>query len=263
MSVRANLYKAVKSLITGSMPDDIRYVNQDLGQLEAYDPSKPNSRPPVTFPCVLINISAAKYEDLGCNQKIATQYLTLRLGFAPYSDTSNLAPDDIANLAIQYYDIEETLMQLMEDFNPSSAITELANITSSFTLLDDNLEERADLFIVRVLNYKIGLTITTTETKRTFTPVTITLNPPVITDFKYSIRDFFATGKVGATHQFEGQTHAFFEGDIGGENINPPAEFAVATVTPTGLVTLLRPGKGHIWIQTGFGWAPLNLTVYE
>lgn len=54
---------AVQDRLLELLPEKIAYLAEDWGQLDFY-----NERPPVNFPCVLIDIAEAEFSD--CTRKV-------------------------------------------------------------------------------------------------------------------------------------------------------------------------------------------------
>ncbi len=95
----ANLFLALQQRIQAEV-SIIRHIDQDLGQL------KTSSRPPVSWPCVLIDFETFDYENLAENVQTVTGTIVFRLGFAPHSNTAQATPALYAQQAITCYDIE-------------------------------------------------------------------------------------------------------------------------------------------------------------
>src|SRR4051812_20122071 len=108
----ANLFLALQKQIAKSYPD-IAYIDQDLGQLNA------KSRPPVSWPCVLIDFEHFRFKDLSENVQTAKGTVVLRLGFAPHSNSSLKTPVDYKQQAISYYDLEWGLHKAIQGWSPS------------------------------------------------------------------------------------------------------------------------------------------------
>ena len=65
----SNLYLNAVARITDKAPL-IRYVEQDLGQMEHYPEG---GRPPVSFPCALIDIEEISFDETGELIKVDTR----------------------------------------------------------------------------------------------------------------------------------------------------------------------------------------------
>ena len=149
-SPAANLFLALRTLIAnladGQGNPDFRYVDQDLGQLEM-------ERPPVLWPCVLIDIDEMSFRNMTDAAQLGTVKVVLRLGFPPYSGTAASTPDAYAQMAIAYYDLEQVLFLALHN----QPIPGLADIFGSPVRTSSATERRRDLLRVRQLTFSIGL----------------------------------------------------------------------------------------------------------
>ena len=98
-----------------TMVPDLRYINQDIGQLEYYE-----SRPSVSFPCVLIDFEGFTFTEEGELSQIAEGDVKIRLAHAPFSDASNLVPDVVRDKALTYYDIEWLVFKALHGWQGDS-----------------------------------------------------------------------------------------------------------------------------------------------
>jgi hypothetical protein len=120
----------------------IRFISQDLGQLEFYD-NKPN----VSFPCVLIDVGELNFEEGLHNLQIATATITLRLALTTYSDVSSLTTAEVRGKGLEYYELEHRLCNLLHNWRPEhdeiGAIIRTATATEK---RDDNIRVRQITF---------------------------------------------------------------------------------------------------------------------
>jgi hypothetical protein len=84
--------------------DALKYVDQDWGQMDYYD------RPPVKFPCALIDVQSAVYENEGRLIQQCEATIVIRLFELKLSNSSNSAPDGQKDNA-------QRIWQLAEDVN--------------------------------------------------------------------------------------------------------------------------------------------------
>ncbi len=135
-------YLALKDQILAAVPA-IKWVDLYLGQLESYD-----TRPAVTFPCVLVDYPDADYKELGGLEQWGDLVVQLRLGFAPFSGANSAAPESVQEKALGHYEIENDLFRAihgwMAEYN-GAAITEPHIRKKAAT------EARNDPYRVRVL----------------------------------------------------------------------------------------------------------------
>lgn len=138
----AQMILALQAYIPTKVPE-IRFVEQDLGQLESPDEM---GRYPVSWPCVLIDFTETLYSDLSQNIQEAESTVQLRLGFQPVSFTSNLQPEHIRKQGLNYYEIENRLYQALQGWAP-------ADLCQPLTRQRAISEKREDFVRVRVLPF--------------------------------------------------------------------------------------------------------------
>jgi hypothetical protein len=138
----ANIFLAIQQQIQGGVTA-IKYIDQDLGQL------KSAARPPVAWPCVLIDFEDFSFDNMGDNVQTARGTVVLRLGFAPYSNSSQATPSQYLQQAIGYYDIEWALHKVIQGWSPGVDYGHLIR-TSATT------QKRTDSYRVRELRYSIA-----------------------------------------------------------------------------------------------------------
>ena len=149
-----------------------KYVDQDLGQLEAHNG---DNRPPVSWPCVLIDIDQMSFKSIGTNVQEGVGQFTIRIGFIPYSNTNVITPQQYREKALQYYDLEYKLHLHLQGATPGdiTGYETLQNIFGAYDRLATETEQRSDLIRVRKLTYTIGMDDYSTKTAQTFTPAAI------------------------------------------------------------------------------------------
>jgi hypothetical protein len=166
----ANLYTAIMQRINTAMPA-IKFISQDLGQLDLYD-----ERPPVSWPCVLIDIGDAAFEDAGNNLQLATANVTLRLSHTTYSDISNLPNAQVRELGLKYYELEHELCSYLHGWQPVDAqgneydeLGELCRVATATEKRDDNIR-------VRLITFSVAMQYDTTLINPTATPMQVVPN---------------------------------------------------------------------------------------
>lgn len=118
----------------------IKWVDQDLGQLEDYE-----VRPAVDFPCVLIDFAATSYTQLTEDSQIGDVTVLLRLGFAPFSQANAAAPTSVREKALEYFEIEQLLFQAVQGFQ--------TEYSGSMMRMSTDTEQRDDKIRVRILSF--------------------------------------------------------------------------------------------------------------
>lgn len=108
----SSLLTHLQGRIKSQVPD-IRWIDGDTGQLEGYE-----RRPPVSFPCILIDFDGFDYQDLGDGIQQAQGSVIIRLGFDAYSATNNRTPSQSKSKALAYYDLEWSLFKALHGWKP-------------------------------------------------------------------------------------------------------------------------------------------------
>lgn len=138
----STLLIALQQRIKSQIPD-IRWIDQDLGQLENY-----GDRPAVSFPCVLIDFQNFQYEDASDLIQFAEGTVNIRLAFAPFSNTNNLTSVDYQAKALKFYDLEWAIYKALHGWKPDGY--------GYLSRVGANTENRNDSFRVRVINFSIS-----------------------------------------------------------------------------------------------------------
>ena len=159
----ANIFLALQQRVQTEVPV-ITYIDQDLGQL------KPGIRPPVSWPCVLIDFEDFNFDNMGDNVQIAKGTVVFRLGFAPYSNTGSTTPSPYLEQALGYYDIEWAMHQVIQGWSPGDDYGHLTR-TSVLT------QKRPDNYRVRELRYSLAFEDYSTKPRLQYVPATL-----VVTD---------------------------------------------------------------------------------
>lgn len=141
----ANIFIGLQQHIADTIPA-INYIDQDLGQLNN---DRHTVRPSVAFPCVLIDFENCNFEDLGENAQTAQGSIVLRLGFSPYSNSSQSTPQDSIENAINYYDIEWDMHKALQGWNPTTDVGALTRISTQ-------TQKRTDTIRVREIRYSFA-----------------------------------------------------------------------------------------------------------
>ena len=161
----ANIFLAFRARIQSQVAS-ITYIDQDLNQL------KPATRPPVSWPCALIDFEDFNFENMGANAQIANGTIVVRLGFAPYSNSSQVTPDPYIEQALGYYDIEWSLHLALQGWSPGSDYGHLIR-TSALT------QKRPDSYRVRELRYSLTFEDYSTKPQQGYAPATLIVSDQI------------------------------------------------------------------------------------
>jgi hypothetical protein len=155
----ANIFLAIQQRIKDNI-SAINYIDQDLGQL------KSASRPPVSWPCVLVDFEDFSFESLGENVQTAKGTVVLRLGFAPYSKSSQATPSLYLQKAVAYYDIEWDLHKVLQGWAPGTDYGCLIRTAASTQKSGDN-------YRIRELKYSIAFEDYSAKWQQQYSPAAI------------------------------------------------------------------------------------------
>lgn len=137
----STLLIALQDRIKTEIPD-IRWIDQDLGQLESY-----GDRPAVSWPCALIDFTNFRYEDASDLIQFAEGTVTIRLAFPPFSNTNSLTPTNFKEKALQFYDIEWAIYKALHGWKPDGyGYMSRTNVST---------EKRNDIIRVRQISFSI------------------------------------------------------------------------------------------------------------
>jgi hypothetical protein len=142
----AQLYIALQGYIKANVPT-IKHIALDIGQLDYYE-----TRPAVSFPCLLIDFGDTHFNDEGQNVQWANITIKTRLGFAPFSRADSITPDVAVKEALQYFEIENQLYLALQGYTPTLKNDDNIDVEMCQPLSRINAakEMRDDPFIVRV-----------------------------------------------------------------------------------------------------------------
>lgn len=106
------LYLDLIRRINTKVPE-IRYIDQDFGQLEQYV-----KRPGVAFPAVFIDFQNWQYDDYTQNEQKAKGDVIVQLALSKHSSSSSLTPEQWREIPLEYYEIEQKLFKALHGYCP-------------------------------------------------------------------------------------------------------------------------------------------------
>lgn len=193
MSPFALLFLAIQQRLQAITIDDqplFKTIDQDLGQLE--DNTRGMNRPPVNWPCALIDIDDATYTNVGENSQLGIANICIRIGFPPFSSTEMHVPDTYRNKALYFYDIEQAVITAIQGWAPGTvtitaaqpdadppvaAVTQnIGDIFGHLIRVRATKEDRNDLLRVRAIMFTLSMDDNSTQNPETFiSPITLNL----------------------------------------------------------------------------------------
>lgn len=142
-SADAKLFEAILKRIQEQVPE-VRYINQDLGQLENYE-----IRPAVSWPCVLLDFDDFDFSDAGNDLvQVGEGFVQVRVGLVQYSQSDNLVPDNIRANSLKYFDVADRINKALHGWAPEgcSRLLRRKSVT----------EKRDDDIRVKILRYAVS-----------------------------------------------------------------------------------------------------------
>ncbi|RYF86952.1 MAG: hypothetical protein EOO03_11175 [Chitinophagaceae bacterium] len=154
MAPEAKLYLAIVERIQKEAPE-VRYIEQDLGQLENYQ-----IRPAVSWPCALIDLDEIDFSDAGNDLvQIGQGFVQIRVGLVKYTDSNNLTPKNIRPNALRYMEQAEKLANALHGWAPEGF--------GRLLLRKSVTEKRDDDIRAKVLRFEISFKVNRTPAKAT------------------------------------------------------------------------------------------------
>lgn len=142
------LYTMAKNKVIADIPQTansigFRFVDQDFGQL-----SDDTERPAVSFPCCLIDFATINYEQKQFKHQWAKMdAISFKFGFEPFSNSSNLTPQEYIDKALGYYELEEKFYLSFQDWTADGLLMiPLKRIAVSTIERRDRIRVRQVLF---------------------------------------------------------------------------------------------------------------------
>lgn len=155
-SPEANLFVGTMEMLKAT--NLLRYIEQDMGQLENYE-----TRPAVSWPCGLIDIQEAKYTDtVGKRHQIAQVVISIRIGLVKYTDSNNLTPTNLLPNALKYYEVEHGVYKALQG-NAIEGFGKFSRISSA-------TEKREDDIRVKEIRFAVSYTDTSAQPATTSVP---------------------------------------------------------------------------------------------
>jgi hypothetical protein len=145
-SIKGQFVVKLIAKLTADIPE-VFHVNRDLGQLEFY---APGTKPNVSFPCILIKLTSSTYKERQQKTQQSEINVQLRLGVDVFSDTSNLAPDEVRTQGLLYFEIENKIYKSLQDWRADGLLN------YPMVRVSDSEEIRNDPYNVSIINFKAG-----------------------------------------------------------------------------------------------------------
>lgn len=132
---------------------DLKYVDEDWGQLDSYSPN-----PPTQFPCALIDITTMNYANIGkdnsalpIQRQTAEATITINIADLKLSNTSGRAPQTQKDNAWKILAIIEDVHKKVQGWKPTNKSGALMRSSRKRVRRDDGIQEYA-------VTYSVGFT---------------------------------------------------------------------------------------------------------
>lgn len=91
---------------------EIKFIDQNLGQW-----GESNFKSAVGLPGMLIDFPTTNYSDISGTAQLALTSIKLTLFFDTHSQSYNIAPQDVKNKALDYYEIESKVVSALQGWS--------------------------------------------------------------------------------------------------------------------------------------------------
>lgn len=159
----SDLFMAIQQRIAHDAPS-IVHIAHEHGQLNT------KGRPPVSWPCVLIDFEDFKFSNLSEYVQMASGTVVIKLGFAPQSPTTQGTPDPYKLSALSYYSIESELHLALHGWSP------VEDECGSLCRVSATTQKRTDMYRVRELRYSITFDDYSTKPEQAYAPAELVVS---------------------------------------------------------------------------------------
>jgi hypothetical protein len=111
----------------------LKWIDSDEGQLDYFE-----TRPPVAFPCALLDIELIECADHSDKLQMVTARVTLRLAFEPLGQTNTAAPVSVQNKALEKWDTVDAVFNELQGWYDSE-VAEFSRRSQTTEKRDDNI----------------------------------------------------------------------------------------------------------------------------
>lgn len=140
LSPKAQLFLAIQDRMKAQVAA-LKWIDQNFGQIDNYD-----QRPPVLFPCALIDLTGFTYEELPKGAQRANGRVVISLSTSPFSNSNASTPVPQKEKAIEYYEIEWAIHQALHNWTPVTGMDKLLRRTEDKQEREDPIRERLIIF---------------------------------------------------------------------------------------------------------------------
>jgi hypothetical protein len=111
----ADLFLQIQERIKTTVPA-VKWIDLDFGQM---DINTNEYKPPVIFPCSLIDLTGLTFEDLSGGNQTAMGKVIIRLSVAPFSQSNQVTSLPQRERAIEFLEIEYQIAKSLHNWKPT------------------------------------------------------------------------------------------------------------------------------------------------
>ena len=133
--MNAEIFVALCDHLEKEVPE-ITWIDEDEGQLS----TQPGTRPAVDFPCCLIDISYPDCQDTNETEQLINAIITLRIGFQPFGETNNKAPEPVRRRALERLSIIDKVQEAMQGWTAEDIISPVSRKSAQSNLTPNKIK---------------------------------------------------------------------------------------------------------------------------
>lgn len=138
-----NLFIAIQERLQLKVPA-LKWIDQQFGQLDNY---QPGYKPPVLFPCNLIDLVGFTFEDQSNGVQIAQGRVVCYLSTAPFSNSNQSTPLPQKEKALEFYELEHEIKTHLHNWQPEG-FSKLSHRSLDNSDMEAKIRERIIVFDV-------------------------------------------------------------------------------------------------------------------
>ena len=132
----------------------VKYVDEDWGQLDHYSP-----HPPVMWPCILIDLASAKYSDIGrkpgsvpVNRQMGEILIEITVANLKTTNSSSRAPQGQKTQSLSIHSIIQAVHVAIHGWSPGENIGKLIREGQKREKRDDGVQEHKIYYSAGITN---------------------------------------------------------------------------------------------------------------
>ena len=136
---------------------EIRYIDEDWGQLDYYSPNQP-----VKWPCAIIDISQATWGNQGLHVQIGLVQVSIRVADMKLSNTNLKAPASQQEAAASIFDLLSSIHAVLHGWAGDSTYGPLTRTLTRRVNRDDGIREFEMIYSVQIIDDSAKINFDTT-----------------------------------------------------------------------------------------------------